>query len=107
MVSLVDSGFLKALSEPARVNIIKCLALSGRQDVTDIARSLPQDRSVISRHLSLMVDSGLIIGEREGRHTYYRLDGATILARLEEMAREMRTYLENCCPESLEELPRP
>lgn len=103
LVSLLDSALFRVLSEPARISIMKELAVSGRQDISAIARRLPQDRSVISRHLSLMEESGLIIGEREGRHTYYRLNGAAILTRLESMAAEMRTYLERCCPESLDE----
>lgn len=100
---LLDTAFLKTLSEPVRIDILRQLMLGGRQDVSAIAQELPQDRSVISRHLSLMKNSGLIISEQEGRHTYYRLNGVGLLTRLQEMTDKLRAYMEDCCPEELEE----
>jgi hypothetical protein len=37
---------------------------------------LPQDRSVISRHLALMEKAGVLKVIKEGRHVIYVVDGA-------------------------------
>lgn len=68
LVSLFDSSFFAALSEPVRVEILKLLIVCGRADIATISLYLPQDRSVISRHLKLMEEAGILVREKEGRH---------------------------------------
>jgi DNA-binding transcriptional ArsR family regulator len=51
LVAVLDSKFFKSLGEPVRVEIIRFLLLNGRADIATIAENMPQDRSVISRHL--------------------------------------------------------
>ena len=60
LVEAVDSKFFKTLSEPVRVQILKYLMLNGRADIQTIAENMPQDRSVISRHLNLMQEAGIL-----------------------------------------------
>ena len=61
---VLDSKFLKALSEPVRIEILKFIMRNGRTDIGTIAENMPQDRSVISRHLNLMHDVGILICEK-------------------------------------------
>ena len=68
MVDVLDSKFFKSLSEPVRVQILRYLLLHGRADIGTIANILPQDRSVISRHLNLMQEVGILNCEKETRH---------------------------------------
>ncbi len=68
MVDVLDSKFFKSLSEPVRVQILRYLLLHGRTDIGTIANNLPQDRSVISRHLNLMQEVGILNCEKESRH---------------------------------------
>ncbi|MCC5857786.1 MAG: winged helix-turn-helix transcriptional regulator [Ectothiorhodospiraceae bacterium] len=102
LTCVFDGDLLRALSEPTRVEILKILVAQGRQDVSAIAQRFPQDRSVISRHLRVMEEAGMLRSEREGRHTYYRLDAAGVLAKMEQMARDLRAHMEKCCPDELE-----
>ena len=51
IIEVLDTVFLKALTDPTRVQIIKKLVSTGVCDVTTVAKDLSQDRSVISRHL--------------------------------------------------------
>lgn len=51
-VAVFDTGFFKALCEPARIAVLREFILLGRADIVAIAQRLPQDRSVIARHLS-------------------------------------------------------
>ena len=52
--AVLDTKFLKALSDPSRVEIVKKLILLGACNVSTIAKGLSQDRSVISRHLATL-----------------------------------------------------
>ena len=103
LAKVFDSKLLKMLSEPVRIEILKVLAVGGRMDIGSITEQLPQDRSVISRHLSAMHDVGLLLAEKDGRHKIYELDGLFILKQLEGMTDAIRGFFMACCPEMLQE----
>jgi DNA-binding transcriptional ArsR family regulator len=95
-----DSKFFKSLSEPARQQLLKYLMLNGRSDIGTIAQHLPQDRSVISRHLQLMQEAGILTCEKEGRFVYYSINGQEFLSKLESLADQIRECIPICCPTS-------
>ncbi len=98
LVDVMDSKFFKSISEPVRVQIIKYLLLHGRTDIGTIAQDLPQDRSVISRHLHLMQEVGILNSEKESRHMYYSLDATEFLNRFETIAELVKECVQECGP---------
>ena len=94
----LDSKFFKSLSEPVRQQLLKYLMLNGRSDIGTIAGHLPQDRSVISRHLQLMQEAGILICEKEGRFVYYSINGPEFLQKLESLVDQVRACIPICCP---------
>ncbi len=97
-VKILDAEFFRALCEPARLQVFRQLVLLGRSDIGTIAQALPQDRSVITRHLQVMERAGLVASQSEGRHMFYEIDGPTISSRIEDMVVLMRTLTPLCCP---------
>ncbi len=97
LVKVLDSRFLKALSEPVRIEILKFIMRNGRTDIGTIAENMPQDRSVISRHLNLMHEVGILICEKVGRHMFYEIDGKVFLDRLENITDLVRKCVPMCC----------
>lgn len=94
----IDSDFVKALNEPARIEILKHLIVHGASDVQTLAERMPQDRSVISRHLALMETAGLVMSQKEGRHVVYSVDGSTALMKSEQLVQSIRDCFEaGCC----------
>lgn len=83
--ALLDSTFFKAFSEPARNAAFREVVLLGRADIGTIAERLPQDRSVISRHLRILTEAGVLRASREGRRTLYEVNTVVIEQRLQEM----------------------
>ena len=67
----------------------------GRADVTEIAAELPQERSVVSRHLKILHRAGVLDHERRGREALYRVR----IAFLAGMLRDLAGTLEALCPE--------
>ena len=101
LVKALDSKVIKALTEPARAQILKFLMLNGRSDISTIAGALPQDRSVISRHLNMLAEAGVVIAEKETRHRYFTINGAAFLSEFETIVASIRKCMMECCPESL------
>ncbi len=101
LVEAFDLKLLKTLSEPVRLQILRFLLLNGRSDIGTIADNMPQDRSVISRHLNLMHESGILICEKESRHMFYRLNGQAFLSKLEDLTERIRNCMTECCPTDL------
>lgn len=97
-VQVLDSEFLRALTEPARLELMKVLLLHGPLDIASLATHVPQDRSVVSRHLKVLEQAGIVQVERRGRHRFYALDGAAFIRVLEDILSKAKSLTAICCP---------
>ncbi len=73
------AAHFQALSEPTRLQILNLLR-DGERNVGDLAQATGTTSANVSRHLSLLMQRGLV--EREGRGTavYYRIADASVYA---------------------------
>jgi DNA-binding transcriptional ArsR family regulator len=72
--------------------------LNGRVDIGTIAQNMPQDRSVISRHLTLMHEVEILQCEKESRHVFYEINAQAFLDKLVNITEKIRTCMAECCP---------
>lgn len=92
----------KALADPKRLGILGWLA-GGEQCVCDLCDCCGMGQSLLSHHLKVLKEAGLVADRREGRWAYYRLtaDGAeplaTYLGRLNGAAQAGVRGGEACC----------
>jgi DNA-binding transcriptional ArsR family regulator len=100
IVEILDSPFLRVLTEPARLEVLRVLLVHGAGDIGEIAQHLPQDRSVVSRHLRVLEDAGIVSSRRDGRRTIFALEGAGLVGNLERILGEARALAPLCCPPS-------
>lgn len=98
LVKALDSNIFKALTDPTRTQILKFLMLEGRADISTIANHFPQDRSVISRHLHMMSEAGLLAVEKETRHRFYNINGEKLLREFEAIVTNLKACIQECCP---------
>jgi len=68
----------KAIAHPLRIAIIDFLK-DGEQCVCDIAETIGSERSNVSRHLSVMVNAGVLEYRKEGLKVIYKLKCPCIL----------------------------
>ena len=99
LVENFDARFFKTLSEPVRVDILRFLMLNGRSDIGTIADHMPQDRSVVSRHLNLMQEAGILNCQKETRYVYYEINGQAFIDKLEAITRQIKQCMAVCCPD--------
>lgn len=97
-IAVLDTTFFSALQEPARIAVLRRLMLLGRADIGQIAQGLPQERSVVSRHLQVLHDAGIVRSTKDGRHRYYEVDGPAVLRNLEEITQRIKAISVFCCP---------
>jgi DNA-binding transcriptional ArsR family regulator len=62
-----------ALSDPTRRRVIELLAERRSVTATGLAQELPMTRQAIAKHLTTLVQAGLVSAAQEGRETHYRL----------------------------------
>ncbi len=96
--AILESKLFRALCEPARIEILKLLTVRGRSDVGTIATHVPQDRSVVSRHLALLRDAGFVRRQKVGRNVFFEMDGPAVVAQLEQILERFRVLVPLCCP---------
>lgn len=63
-----------AVAEPKRRRVLESLA-GGEKSVNDIVGMLGWPQPMISKHLSVLKDVGLVHVRREGRQRFYKVDG--------------------------------
>jgi len=68
----------KAIAHPLRIAILDFLK-DGEQCVCDIAEYIGSERSNVSRHLSVMVNAGVLECRKEGLKVIYKLKTPCIL----------------------------
>src|SRR5512140_1759486 len=66
--------FFKALCNPTRAQIIEFL-LGGERCVCEMTGPLDVSQPLVSHHLALLRDAGLVTMRGEGARTYYSIDG--------------------------------
>ena len=70
----IPPGFFRALSDPTRLDLLVQLAGCRRAcTVGELAECCPVDLSVVSRHLAILRDAGLLEATRSGKQVHYRV----------------------------------
>lgn len=73
-----QAEILKAIAHPLRIAIIEFLK-DGQQCVCDIAKYSGSERSNVSRHLSVMVNAGILESRKEGLNVIYKLKTSCVI----------------------------
>ena len=63
---------LKVLSDPTRLAVLESL-MSGQKNVGELMEQLNVEQSLLSHHLSVLRDNGLVEAIREGKTMIYQL----------------------------------
>jgi DNA-binding transcriptional ArsR family regulator len=84
-VDIAATGAL--LGDRARARIVTALGDGRALAASALASEAGVSASTASEHLAKLVDGGLLVAERHGRHRYFRLAGADVAGMIEAMAR--------------------
>ena len=86
----------KALSHPARLEILHTLARRGACICGEIVDVMPLSQATVSQHLKVLKDAGLISWENDGQKSCYCINNETIRV-LREKIEGLFGSLDNCC----------
>ncbi len=90
-----DPRFLKAVSDSTRLRILAhLLEVKEPQMVSDITKNFPVDVSVVSRHLAILRNEGILLAEKQGKEVYYSVRYEF----LSSIFRGFANAIELCCP---------
>jgi len=73
----IKTKFFKALADPIRLEIIDFLA-NGEKCVCEIVEQLDIIQPLVSRHLRILRESGIVIFRRDGTKKMYKLSNTKI-----------------------------
>lgn len=94
--AVLEPQIFKALSDPKRVTLLAYLChCQGPCRVSALAEVAGIDVSVVSRHLAMLRDAGILSAEKRGKEVLYTVRYKELAASL----REMAAAIEACCPE--------
>ena len=81
-VTELHAGICNGLADPTRILMLYALVDEPR-NVNDLTETLNLPQPTTSRHLKILRQQGLVIGEREGLYIYYRLADERIIEALD------------------------
>ncbi|MBL4602666.1 MAG: helix-turn-helix transcriptional regulator [Emcibacteraceae bacterium] len=85
----------KALSDPNRMKILNNLCSKDCPcNVGEVACCCTVDLSVVSRHLSILKNAGIISAEKRGKEVFYHVNRKEVAALLRQTA---ATIEKTCC----------
>jgi ArsR family transcriptional regulator len=92
---LLSPKLFKALSDPTRLSLLVRLAEACEPcTVGVVANGSGVDMSVVSRHLGILRDAGILRCEKRGKEVLCAVDTSTVVKFL----RDVADALEACCP---------
>jgi DNA-binding transcriptional ArsR family regulator len=92
---LLSPELFKAFADPRRLSLLVRLAEARRPcTVSQLAEGSGVDLSVVSRHLAVLREAGVISCQKEGKEVWCSLQPGTVATLL----RNLADALESCCP---------
>ena len=71
---------LAALADPVRLRLLSIVASRGETCSCDLEAPLGKSQSTISHHTKLLADAGLLIGEKRGHWTWWKVESTRLEA---------------------------
>lgn len=94
ITELLEPRFFKALCDPSRIALLIRLAQCCKPcTVSEMAKCCPTDLSVVSRHLAMLRDAGILNAQKRGKEVFYSVRYAELVATL----RAMADAIDLCC----------
>jgi DNA-binding transcriptional ArsR family regulator len=96
LAALLSPRVFKALSDPKRLSLFARLAEKQRPcTIGELAEGSEVDLSVVSRHLGMLRDAGIIRCVKRGKEVWCSVERNTVV----QMLRDLANTLETCCPD--------
>ena len=67
-----------ALADPIRLRVLSLIAAEDEVCACDLLESVDRSQPTVSHHTKLLAEAGLIIGEKRGRWTWWRVDPGAV-----------------------------
>jgi DNA-binding transcriptional ArsR family regulator len=82
----------RALGDPMRVRILDVLR-DQELSVTALAELLGAGQQNVSKHLAVLVESGMLARRKQGTHAYYRIADEGVFALCEQICGSLQSQL--------------
>ena len=75
-----NAEFLRTISHPIRLMILKLLIQHGQMNVSSLYESLGLPQSTVSQHLSKLKATKVVVNNRKGLEVFYSVENKKVVA---------------------------
>ncbi len=90
-MQIAPDNIFRALSDPTRRALFERLCREGEHSVGALTLGAGVSQPVVSKHLAVLKQAGLVIDRPSGRQTHYRAE-LSALAPLKDWTEDMRSF---------------
>ena len=69
---------LAALGDPVRLRLLSIVCAEGEVCSCNLEEPLAKSQPTISHHTRVLAEAGLLVGDKRGKWTWWRVDGARV-----------------------------
>ncbi len=91
-VNILHAEICAGLADPKRIMILYMLS-DGPKNVTELASAIDLSQPVVSRHLKVLRERGMVIATRQGPAVSYRLGDRRLIEALDLLRAVLRDHL--------------
>ncbi len=91
LVDLIAERF-RVIGEPMRIRLLDRLR-AGEQSVQELTEALETTQQNVSKHLGVLLRSGIVGRRKEGLHSYYRIIDDSVFAMCEQVCGSLQRDL--------------
>lgn len=92
-MSVTEDRLFRTLADPTRRALFERLCREGEKTVGALTARAGVSQPVVSKHIGILKQAGLVAGRQEGRETHYRAQPAALLP-LRDWTSEMAGFWE-------------
>jgi ArsR family transcriptional regulator len=71
--AVVLARVLSALADPVRLRLVSIVSAAGEVCSCDLEGPLARSQPTVSHHTKMLAEAGILVGEKRGRWTWWRL----------------------------------
>ncbi len=91
LVELIARRF-RVIGEPTRIRLLDHLG-DGERSVNELAEELGAGQQNVSKHLAVLVESGMLARRKDGVHAYYRIADDGVFALCDQVCGSLQTQV--------------
>ena len=91
------SGLLRCISDDTRFDILDIMLNDKEVCVTDIVKKIQKDQPLVSHHLRILRECGIVVSQNKGKKVMYKITNKRLVGVISNISKASKQMPKLCC----------